>query len=39
MSKKIACAIDSIVNIKGNLSIEKETVREHSKILVFEIEF
>ncbi|MBR3878819.1 MAG: hypothetical protein IKJ24_01725 [Clostridia bacterium] len=39
MSKKIACAIDSIVKIKGNLSIEKETVREHSKILVFEIEF
>ena len=39
MSKKIACAIDSIVNIKGNLSIEKETVREHSKVLVFDIEF
>ena len=37
MSKKIACAIDSIVKTK--ISMEREAVKEHSKVLVFEIEF
>jgi hypothetical protein len=39
MSRKMACAIDSIINIKGKLSMEKETAKEHSNVLVFEIEF
>ena len=37
MSKKIACAIDSIVKTK--ISMEREAVKEHSKVLVFEVEF
>lgn len=39
MSKKIACAIDSVLNTKGSFSMEKQVIKEHSKTLVFEIEF
>lgn len=39
MSQKIACAIDDILNIKGALSMERQTIREHSNTLIFEIEF
>ncbi len=39
MSKKIACAIDKVLDIKGKLSMESQTMREHSNVLVFEVEF
>ena len=39
MSKKNACAIDKIMNIKGGLSMEKQTVRECNNVLIYEIEF
>ena len=39
MSKKIACAIDSVLNVKGGFSMESQVIKEHSNILVYEIEF
>ncbi len=39
MSRKIACAIDQILKIKGSISMEKEIIKEHNKILIFEVEF
>ena len=39
MSKKIACAIDDILKIKGNISMEKQVNKEHSRNLIYEIEF
>lgn len=39
MSSKIACAIDDILKIKGSLSMENQVIKEHSDILIFEIEF
>ena len=39
MSRKTACAIDKILNIKGSLSMEKQSIKEHSSTLIFEIEF
>lgn len=39
MSKKIACAIDKVMNVKGNFSMEANAVKEFSKILIYEIEF
>ena len=39
MSKKCACAIDKILNIKGSLSMEKQTIKEYNNILLYEIEF
>lgn len=39
MSRKVACAIDDVMHIKGNISMENQAIREHSNILVYEIEF
>lgn len=39
MSKKIACAIDDILRVRGSFSMEKMTVKEHSNILVYEVQF
>ena len=39
MSKKVACAIDQMLGIKGDLCMEKKTNKEHSKVLVYEVEF
>jgi hypothetical protein len=39
MSRKIACAIDEIMNVKGSFSMENQVVKEHSNILMFEVEF
>ena len=39
MSRKLACAIDNVMNIKGKLSMDANAIKEHSKILLFEIEF
>ena len=39
MSKAIACAIDDVMRVNGGASLEKRSLKEQSKILVFEIEF
>lgn len=39
ISKKVACAVDDVLKVKGNLSIENKATKEHSKILIYEIEF
>ena len=39
MSKKVACAIDKILKIKGSMSMEKQAVKEHSRKLIFEVDF
>ena len=39
ISKSIACAMDDVLGAKVNLSMEKEALKEHNDILVFEIEF
>ena len=39
MSQKTACAIDKILKIKASVSMEKQSIKEHSSVLVFEIEF
>ncbi len=39
MTKKTACAIDKILKIKGNISMEQQAVREYSSVLIFNIEF
>ena len=39
MSKKTACAIDNVLKIKGGFSMENQAIKEHSNILVYEIEF
>ncbi len=39
MSKNVACAIDNVMNSKGTASMESKAIKEHNKILRFEIEF
>lgn len=39
MSKVMACAIDDILKIKGNISMEKQVIKEHNSKLIYEIEF
>ena len=39
MSLKVACAIDQVLGVKGTFSMEKEMLKEHNRVLVFEIEF
>lgn len=39
MSQKTACAIDTLLSIKGNMSYEKQAIKEHSSKLIFAIEF
>ena len=39
MSKKIACAIDNVMKMKGGFSLESQAAKEHSNILIYEIEF
>ena len=39
MSRAVACAIDDIAKIGGSLSMEKQSVTEHSNILLYEVEF
>ena len=39
MSKEIACAIDGVLGLKSSMSLEKKSVKEHSKVLVFEVDF
>ena len=39
VSRKIACAVDDILNIKGGFSLESQAIREYSNILIYEIEF
>ena len=39
MSRRIACAIDDVANVKGGISMEKQALKEHSNLLIYEIEF
>ena len=39
MSQKTTCAIDTLLSIKGNMSYEKQAIKEHSSKLIFAIEF
>ena len=39
MSKKMAIAIDKLMNVTGSLSIENQYTKEHSSKLIFEVEF
>ena len=41
MSSSIACALDDMLKlkIKGNISMEKQVIKEHSDKLIFEINF
>lgn len=39
MSRKIACAIDNVLKIKGSFSMESQAIKEYSNILIYEIEF
>ena len=39
MTKSIACALDDILKIKGNISMEKQAIKEYSNSLIYEIEF
>lgn len=39
MTKKTACAIDKLLKISGNASMEQQAVREYSSTLVFEVKF
>ena len=39
MSKKMAIAIDKLMNVSGSLSIESQYTKEHSSKLIFEVEF
>ena len=39
MSRKVACAIDKILKVKGSLSMEKQAIKEHSRKLIFEVIF
>ncbi|MBQ7391452.1 MAG: hypothetical protein IJV73_02100, partial [Clostridia bacterium] len=38
LSQKNACAIDNILKIKGDMSLEKQANSEHSSKLIFEVE-
>ena len=39
MTRKTACAIDKILKISGSISMEQQAVKEHSSMLIFEVEF
>lgn len=39
ISKSVACAMDDVLGAKGNLSMEKQAVKEYNNVLLFEIEF
>lgn len=39
MSTKSAAAIDIVSKVKGNISMEKQAIKEHSTMMVLEIEF
>ena len=39
MSVKIACALDNLLGTKAKLSMESQVVKEHSNILIYELEF
>ena len=39
ISQTAACAIDDILGIKGSMSMEKQSMKEHSSKLIYEIEF
>lgn len=39
VSRKIACAVDKMVKVKGSMSMEKQSMKEHSSKLIYEIEF
>lgn len=39
MDKKTACAIDKLLKIGGGISMEKQAVKEHSSVLIFEVQF
>ena len=39
MSKKVACAIDSVMKVSGKISMEKKSVKEHNELLIYEVEF
>ncbi len=39
MSRKVACAVDKLLNFKGSASMEKQAVKEQKSKLIFEIEF
>ena len=39
MSKSLACSLDAIIGVKGGLSMEKQSQKEHNTRLVFEVEF
>ena len=39
MSQKTAVVIDALLNVKGNMSYERQAIREHSTKMIFAIEF
>ena len=39
MDKKTACAIDQLLEISGNMSMESKAIKEHSSVLIFEVQF
>ena len=39
MSKKTAVAIDKVANLQGSASMEMQAAKEHSSVLIFEVEF
>ena len=39
MSVKIACALDNLLGSKANFSMESQVAKEHSNILIYELEF
>ena len=39
MSKKTAVAIDKLLKIKANMSLEKKCVKEHESKMIFEVVF
>ena len=39
MDKKTACTIDKLLKIGGSISMEKQALKEHSSVLMFEIVF
>ena len=39
ISKRLACAVDGVMNVKGGLSMESSAMKEHNEVLVFDIDF
>ena len=39
MNRKVACAIDKLLKVKGTASMEQQSIKEHSTTLIFELKF